>query len=54
MKTLIAASLLLALTVPAQASKFRASDRKSLPVMDTYRDLAGECIARRMRAVQFA
>ena len=36
MKTLIAAAMLLALIVPAHASKFRASDRKWLPIIATY------------------
>lgn len=46
MKTLIAASLLLTLasnSLPAHASKFRASDRKWLPTMDRYQDLADRC-----------
>lgn len=44
MKTLIAASLLLALIVPAHASKFRESDRKNLPLMDKLGDAASFCL----------
>jgi hypothetical protein len=43
MKTLIAAALLLALTVPAHATRFRESDRKWLPVIEMYQDRAGAC-----------
>jgi hypothetical protein len=43
MKTLITAAALLVLILPAQASKFRASDRKWLPVMEKYSDLADRC-----------
>jgi hypothetical protein len=44
MKTLIAASLLLALVIPAHASKFRESDRKWLPVMDIWLDNYTPCM----------
>ena len=44
MKTLITAAMLLALTVPAQASKFRESDRKWLPTIDKWLDMYWPCM----------
>ena len=46
MKTLVAASLLLALIVPAHASEFRESDRKWLPVMDEWAHTYDPCLKR--------
>ena len=43
-KTLIAAALLLALIVPAHASKFRESDRKWLPTVDKFVREAYGCL----------
>jgi hypothetical protein len=43
-KILITTSLLLALLVPAHASKFRESDRKNLPLIDQFGDAASSCL----------
>lgn len=44
MKTLVAASLLLALVVPAHASRFRESDRKWLPTVNEWAEMAWPCM----------
>ena len=47
MKTLIAAAMLLALTVPTHASEFRNSDRKWIKTADKYGELYGSVFTER-------
>ena len=44
MKSLITVATLLALIVPAHASKFRESDRKWAPVVNSFVDTAYACL----------